>query len=124
MKMINVWSVVKLLEDTGVLTEDEVKKAMPFCLSACARLSKRLKDEKFRDEPAVINACAGIALYDYTLLKCGSSEDFSSFKAGDVTISRSASSSFESAVKFRDESMLNATDYLTDVDFLFRTVDI
>ena len=124
MKMINVWSVVKLLEDTGVLTEDEVKKAMPFCLSACARLSKRLKDENFCDEPAVINACAGIALYDYTLLKSSSSEDFSSFKAGDVTISRSASSSFESAVKFRDEAMLNATDYLTDVDFVFRTVDI
>ena len=124
MKMINVWSVAKLLEDTGVLTEDEVKKAMPFCLSACARLSKRLKDEKFCNEPAVINACAGIALYDYTLLKCSSSEDFSSFKAGDVTISRSASSSFESAVKFRDESMLNATAYLTDVDFVFRTVDI
>lgn len=124
MKMINVWSVAKLLEDTGVLTEDEVKKAMPFCLSACTRLSKRLKDEKFCNEPAVINACAGIALYDYTLLKSSSSEDFSSFKAGDVTISRSASSSFESAVKFRDESMLNATDYLTDVDFVFRTVDI
>ena len=124
MKMINVWSVAKLLEDTGVLTEDEVKKAMPFCLSACTRLSKRLKDEKFCDEPAVINACAGIALYDYTLLKSSSSEDFSSFKAGDVTISRSASSSFESAVKFRDEAMLNATDYLTDVDFVFRTVDI
>lgn len=124
MKMINVWSVAKLLEDTGVLTEDEIKKAMPFCLSACARLSKRLKNEKFCDEPAVINACAGIALYDYTLLKCSSAEDFSSFKAGDVTISRSSSSSFEGAVKFRDEAMLNATDYLTDMDFVFRTVDI
>jgi len=124
MKIINVWSVAKFLEDTGALTEDEVKQAMPFCLSACARLSKRLRDEKFCDEPAVINACAGIALYDYTLLKSSSAEDFSSFKAGDVTISRSSSSSFESAVKFRDEAMLNATDYLTDVDFVFRTVDI
>ena len=122
--MINVWSVAKFLEDTGALTEDEVKQAMPFCLSACARLSKRLKNEKFCDAPAVINACAGIALYDYTLLKSSSAEDFSSFKAGDVTISRSSSSSFESAVKFRDEAMLNATDYLTDVDFVFRTVDI
>lgn len=124
MKMINVWSVAKLLEDTGALTEDEVKQAMPFCLSACARLSKRLRDENFCDEPAVINACAGIALYDYTLLRCSSSDDFSSFKAGDVTISRSASSSFENAVNFRDEAMVNATDFLTDVDFVFRTVDV
>lgn len=124
MSIISVWSVAKLLEDTGILTEDEVKKAMPFCLSACARLSKRLRDEKFCDEPAVINACAGIALYDYTLLRCSSSDDFSSFKAGDVAISRSASSSFENAVKFRDEAMVNATDFLTDVDFVFRTVDV
>ena len=121
---ISVWSVAKLLEDTGALTEEEVKQAMPFCLSACARLAGRLKDQKFCNEPAVINACAGIALYDYALLKNSSSEDFSSFKAGDVTISRSPSSSFENAVRFRDASMLNATEFLTDVDFIFRTVDV
>ncbi len=122
--MINVWSVAKMLEDTGILTEDDIKKAMPFCLSACARLSKRLRDVKFEDEPAVIHACAGMALYDYTLLYNSSIDDFASFKAGDVTISRSASSSYENAVKFRDEALLQATEYLTDVDFLFKAVDV
>lgn len=122
--MINVWSVSKFLEDTGVLTEDEVKKAMPFCLSACANLSKRLKNVIYEDEPAVINACAGLALYNYSLIQGTSSQDFSSFKAGDVTISRSASSTFESAVKFRDEALLLVADYLTDVDFVFKAVEI
>ena len=122
--MINVWSVSKLLEDTGILTEDEAKKAMPFCLSACAKLSKRLKDVKFEDEPAVITACAGIALYNYTLLHSHSDENFESFKAGDITITKSSSAILENAVKFRDEAMLNATDYLTDVDFVFRAVEI
>ena len=122
--MINVWSVSKLLEDTGILTEDEAKKAMPFCLSACAKLSKRLKDVKFEDEPAVITACAGIALYNYSLLRSHSDENFDSFKAGDITITKSPSASFENAVKFRDEAMLSATDYLTDVDFVFQAVEI
>lgn len=122
--MINVWAVSQLLEDTGALTAEECKKATPFCLSACARLSKRLKDIKYEDEPAVITACAGLALYNYTLLQCISQVDFSSFKAGDVTISRSASATFESAVKFRDEAMLGATPYLTDVDFVFKAVEI
>ena len=122
--MINVWSVSKLLEDTGILTEDETKKAMPFCLSACTMLSKRLKDVKFEDEPAVITACAGIALYNYTLLRSHSDENFESFKAGDITITKSPSASFENAVKFRDEAMLNATYYLTDVDFVFQAVEI
>lgn len=122
--MINVWSVSKLLEDTGVLTEEEVKRAMPFCLSACTNLSKRLKDVKFEDEPAVINACAGLALYNYSILRGNSTDDFSSFKAGDITISRSASSALENAVKFRDEALLQATEYLTDVDFVFQVVDV
>lgn len=122
--MINVWSVSKTLEDTGVLSAEDTKKAMPFCVSACAQLSKRLKDIKFEDEPAVVNACAGIALYSYTLLQSSSDEDFSSFKAGDVTISKSSSASIESAVRFRDEAMLQASDYLTDVDFVFKAVEI
>ena len=122
--MINVWSVSQMLEDTGILTPEDVKKAMPFCLSASARISKRLKDVKHEYEPAVINACAGIALYTYTLLQCGNSENFSSFKAGDVTISKSESAIIEGAVKFRDEALLQASEYLTDVDFVFKAVEI
>ncbi len=122
--MINVWSVSQVLEDTGVLTTEEVNKAMPFCISACSQLSKRLKDVKHEDEPAVINACAGLALYNYSLLQGSSSENFSSFKAGDITISKSRNSSFESAVRFRDETLLQASEYLTDVDFVFKAVEI
>ena len=122
--MINVWSVSQVLEDTGVLSAEESKKAIPFCVSACAKLSKRLKDVKYEDEPAVINACAGIALYSYTLLQCSGNEDFSSFKAGDVTISKSSSATVENAVKFRDDALIQASEYLTDVDFVFKAVGI
>ncbi len=122
--MINVWSVSQVLEDTGALTPEETIKAMPFCLSACSQLSKRLKDIKDEDEPAVINACAGVALYNYSLLQCSKSDNFSSFKAGDITISKSKNSSFENAVKIRDEAILQASEYLTDVDFVFKAVEI
>jgi len=122
--MINVWSVSQLLEDTGVLTAEEAKKATPFCLAACSALSPRLRDIKNEDNPAVIMACAGIALYNYTLSAGASAEDFSSFKAGDVTISRSTSATAESAAKFRDEALLAAAPFLTDVDFVFEAVEI
>ena len=122
--MINVWSVSQLLEDTGLLTADEAKKAVPFCLSACSSLSPRLRDIKNEDNPAVIMACAGIALYNYTLSMGVGNDDFSSFKAGDVTISRSASASIESAEKFRNEALVSAAPYLTDVDFGFEAVEI
>ncbi len=122
--MINVWSVSQMLEDTGVLTADEAKKATPFCLAACSALSPRLRDRKNEDNPAVIMACAGIALYNYTLSLGAGSEDFSSFKAGDVTISRSANATIENAEKFRDQALLSATPYLADVDFVFEAVEI
>ncbi len=122
--MINVWSVSQVLEDTGVLSPEDSKKAMPFCLSACAKLSKRLKDVKFEDEPAVINACAGLAFYNYTLLQCSTNDDFSSFNVGDITISKSSSAIIENAEKFRNESLFQATEFLIDVDFVFQAVEI
>ncbi len=122
--MINVWSVSQVLEDTGVISADEVKRAMPFCLSACANLSKRLRDIKYEDEPAVINACAGMAFYSYTLLQCSTNEDFSSFNVGDIKVSKSSSAIIENAIKFRDEALLQASEFLTDVDFVFQAVEI
>lgn len=122
--MINVWSVSQLLEDSGVISAEDVKKVTPFCVSACAGLSKRLKDVKFEDEPAVINACAGIAFYNYSLLKSSGDDDFSSFKAGDITVSKSRSAILSNVVKFRDEALLQAAEYLTDVDFVFKAVEI
>ena len=113
-----------MLEDTEILTAEETKRAMPFCVSVCSEMSKRLKDTKFEDEPSVILACAGIVLYRFALF-CGSSaENVESFKAGDVTISRSASATIENAVRLRDETLIGAKDYFTDVDFIFEAVDV
>ncbi len=113
-----------MLEDTGALSAEECKRATPFCLSACSAMSERLRDAKYEDEPAVITACAALALYSFTLLKLSSGEEFSSFKAGDITVSKSAGADVENAVKFRDEALLNAANYLKDVDFVFRAVEI
>lgn len=122
--MINVWSVSQMLEDTGLLTADEAKKAAPFCLAASTSLTPRLRNTKDEENPAVIMACAGIALYNYVLSSGAGNEDFSSFKAGDITITKSASALVENAEKFRDEALLSATPFLVDVDFVFEAVEI
>lgn len=121
--MINVLSVSQILVDMGVLSEDDAKKAMPFCISASNKLSKQLKDASFEDQLEVIMACAGMALYNYALMN-STNDDFDSFKAGDVTISRSPASVLENAVKLRDETMVNATPYLTDINFMFEAVEV
>lgn len=121
--MISVWSVTKALEDMGVLSAEDTKKAMPLCIAACGEMSKRLKSVQYEDEAAVIMACAGLVLYKFTLMQSTLQEDFSSFKAGDVTVSRSASSAIEGAAKFRDEALICAAQFLTDVDFVFEAVE-
>lgn len=121
--MINVLSVSQVIVDMGVLTDDEIKKAMPFCINASNKLSSYLKDTSFEDRLEVIMACAGLALYNYTLL-CSTSDDFSSFKAGDVTVSRSSASAIENAIKLRDETMVIASPYLKDINFVFEAVEV
>ncbi len=122
--MINVLSVSQILIDMGILTVEESKKAMPFCISACSQISKRLKSDTFEDRLEVIMACAGIALHKYTLLTAAAPNDYSSFKAGDITVSKTPAAMIENAVKFRDEALANASPYLKDVDFVFEAVDI
>lgn len=107
-----------------MLSADDAKKALPFCTVACGELSKRLKEPRYEDEPAVIMACAGLALYKYTLSTNTAADGFTSFKAGDVTVSRSSAASAENAVKFRDEAITSAAPFLNDVDFVFEAVEI
>ncbi len=122
--MINVWSVAQALEDMGAISEADSKRIVPFCLSACATLTTRLRQPKFEDNPAVIMACAGLALYNFAASVGASDEDFSSFKAGDITISRSSQAQIENAEKFRHSALVSAVPFLTDIDFVFEAVEI
>ncbi len=122
--MINVWSVAQMLEDIGAINEADSKRIVPFCLSACATLTPRLREPEFEDNPAVIMTCAGLALYSFVMSVGASDEDFSSFKAGDITVSRSSQAQIESAEKLYHSALASATPYLTDVDFVFEAVEI
>lgn len=122
--MINIWSVTQTLESIGSLTDGEIKKAMPFAVIACSEITERLKKPEYEEEPAVLMACAALTIYRYTLSKSSGEEDFSSFKAGDITVSRSAAASAENAVRLRDEAMASAAGFLTDIDFMFGTVEV
>lgn len=121
--MINVWSVIQFLRDAQALSEEDCERIIPFCSAACAEVSNRLRRAEYGDVPAVTAACAGVALYRFTLVKTASDESFESMKAGDITVSRSAASAAENASRFRDEALLAAAAYLTDVDFVFEAVN-
>lgn len=120
--MVNVKTVSETLKTIGLISDSDIPKIMPFCESVCREISERLKEKAYATEPAVTMACAFIAYYRYTLSAGIGFEDFSSFKAGDVTITKSASASAENAAKLRDEALASAASFLTDIDFAFQAV--
>ena len=68
------------------------------------------------------DAAAGLAYYKWTLRNFAGTDGITSFKAGDVTVSRSSACTLEQAEKVRDESLLAALPLLTDDAFLFCSV--
>ena len=63
-----------------------------------------------------------LAYYMLTLLRCGSSDNMDSFKAGDVSVTRNVKTSLELAAQVRDSYMELASDLLCDSGFDFRRV--
>lgn len=121
--MINTTAILEVINNAGVLSENEYTKIEPFCVIAANLLSDRLKSEDFASYPAVIGACAAIALYNF-LLANSTTEDFSSFKAGDITVKHNREARIENAAKFKNESLICAAPYLMDIDFVFEAVEV
>lgn len=119
--MINPFSVIDIIINFGLLSGEELDKIHSFCVAACEQIEQRLKDTDYSNNPAVFRVCAGIALYNFFLVN-STAEDFSSFKAGDVTVTQNRQSRIENASKFKDEALVCAAPYLTDIDFVFEAV--
>ncbi len=121
--MINPFSVIDIITKFGLLSDDELEKIHSFCVAACEQIETRLKDPDFANNSAIFMVCASIALYNFLLVN-GTTEDFSSFKAGDVTVTQNHQSRIENAVKFKNEALVSASSYLTDIDFIFEAVEV
>ena len=123
MSLINHDSVINIITSLGLLSDDELDKIQSFCTAACQQIEPRLKGQEYSNHPTIIMVCASIALYNFLLIN-STTEDFSSFKAGDVTVTQNHQSRIENAVKFKNEALVSAAPYLTDIDFVFKAVEV
>ncbi len=121
--MIDTNAVLDVIVNANSLSLQERERLRPHCSVACNQLSQRLKSEEYATVSAVIMACASIAQYRY-LLTTESDDDFLSFKAGDITVRQNREARIENAAKFKTESLVSATPYLTDIDFVFEAVEV
>lgn len=121
--MINTSNVLGIICNSELISESEFQKIEPYCQTTCEQLSQRLKSEDYADVSAVIMACVGVTLYNF-LLANSTIDDFSSFKAGDISVTQNRQSRIENAVKFKNEALVSAAPYLADIDFVFEAVEV
>lgn len=119
---MNEWAVLNSLREIAVLQEDAAAEALPLCRSALESLRPRLRQDADPSDIRLIRAAAGIAYYQWVLRKSAGDDGITSFKAGDVTVSRSGACALEQAEKVRSENLLAALPLLTDDAFLFCSV--
>ena len=117
---MNQWTVLDSLRQITHLDEQgAVSKALPLCEAAVKTLQKRKKDNADSDDPRLIKAAAAIAYYDLTVLNTSDEDGTASFKAGDVTVSRSTSVMLERASLIKNEAILQALPLLRDEEAVF-----
>lgn len=110
--MITQWSVLSLLRQLTDIGEDEEKVCLGIVLSSLERVNSRLK------------ADAGLAYYALCVRRAGNSDGVESFKAGDITVKKSADSSLKFAASVRDAALAELTPLLSDDGFFCCGVEI
>jgi len=120
---MNQWTVLDSLRLITHLDEQgAVSAALPLCEAAANLILKRKKDSADPDDPRLLRAAAAIANYDLTVLNTSDEDGTDSFKAGDVTVSRSTHALLDRASLIKTEALFEALPLLRDDEFIFTCV--
>ena len=117
--MIDVNAV---FEKVKQLYPDATEAVVPFCETAAAVISGKIRSTADASDVRLLTAAASVALCDYLIFHNLSAGDVSYFKAGDITVRKGSADLPGAAVNFRDKALSDAASLLCDNDFDFRTV--
>lgn len=119
---MNEWSVLSVLREIHAFEDSEAAELLPLCRHALEELCLKLKPGVSSQDIRVLRAAATDVNYLWTVRKLYDEDNIASFKAGDVTISRSASLSIETASSLRKEAYLAVLPLVKDEFFLFESI--
>ena len=122
--MINSHNVLARLRQLVTLDEEGAENALPLCRICLEEIQSRLKESADKDDPRIAQAAAGLAYYRKVIREAADNDGTTSFKAGDVTVTRTPAAMLEIACTVRDEAILQAAELLEDCGFVFRQVDV
>ena len=105
------------------LTETNSEVYSGLCLSCTEEIESQLIDASSAsaNEDALCRAAAALAFYRMSLIS-SAQDTSSSFKAGDVTVTRSAGSAISAAENIKQEYMKPVMHLLSDSEFVFSSI--
>lgn len=121
--MINRWSVLSALKQYLAPDEADEARLPALCAAACRELEPRIKEDADCDDIRLINAAAAIVGCKLALARINSDNGLTSFKAGDVTVSKTPQAVMEIALDEKRRAFAEALPLLRDEQFLFMQVE-
>ncbi len=124
---MTVWEVKDYLAQLTEWTSDDEEKILSLCKSALKEIEARLKATADQSDIRIASAGAALAYYKLILKQSynSNSEEITSFKAGDVSITQSSankSKQLENAEKLYKEALDSIIPLCQDNGFAFENV--
>lgn len=120
--MTTPWNVLSRFRQLIEIDDAEAEKALPLCVVNLSRIKAQLRKDINEDDIRITEAAAALTYYDYTVRLSSEVQDFTSFKAGDITVSKTKSSLTENAEKIKKDALLELTPLIQDTSFVFLNV--
>lgn len=125
---MTAWEVKEYLGHLTEIEESEQEKMLELCRASLREIEAMLKPDADRNDVRIASAAASLAFYKITIKNSfSSSEDITSFKAGDVSITQDtggSSKQLERAEKLYSEALKSIIPLCTDNGFAFENIRI
>lgn len=117
--MINQWDVLKRLSQFISIDEEGAENALPLCVVNLKKIETMLRIDADKNDIRICEAAACMSYYDYTLRLSSEEDHITSFKAGDVSVSRTVKSLLEHATNLKNDALKALLPLLVDEGFVF-----
>lgn len=125
---MTAWEVKEYLGHLTEIEESEQENTLELCKASLREIEAMLKVDADRNDARIASAAASLAFYKMSLKRSfSSSEEITSFKAGDVSITQDtggSSKQLERAEKLYSEALKSIIPLCTDNGFAFENIKI
>ncbi len=120
--MISQWNVLARFRQLTTIDDTEAENILPLCVVNLQRVMAVINEKADKNDIRIANAAAALTFYDYTLKQTAQTDNVTSFKAGDVTVSKTTANMMDTAETLKKDALFELTPIMKDTDFIFMNI--